>query len=455
VPEPDPSFRQGITAKPDPAQPRPQTAPSAGMVSTPNNAPPAGSVKGPAIGVGGKVPQGAGQQNGGQGGPGPKAGQPVRIRPAAKLAQMRPRHWGVLVSFAALVLLPLMLFAGYLWLIADDRYTSTVGFTVRQEEGKSGSDLLGGLANLAGTGSSKEGDILYEFIRSQKIVREIDKTLGLRTYFSSHWSSDPAFALAPNPTIEDVHTYWGRTVRVSYDQSSGLTELTVITFDPEMAQAIATEVVSESQTMVNGLNERARADAIRYADFELEQTQERLKRTRAALVEFRTRTQIVDLQADINARMGVVSNLQQRLAEELVAFDELSVTTSAEDPRYTQAVRRINVIRERIVEERASFANTEVLSTGEDYPTLISEFEGLTVEREFAEQAYRAALATRDSAIANATRQSQYLVTYISPTLAESANYPQRLILLSLAALFACLGWGIGVLVYYSIRDKA
>jgi capsular polysaccharide transport system permease protein len=46
-------------------------------------------------------------------------------------------------------------------------------------------------------------------------------------------------------------------------------------------------------------------------------------------------------------------------------------------------------------------------------------------------------------------------VTYISPTLAESANYPQRLILLSLAALFACLGWGIGVLVYYSIRDKA
>lgn len=386
-----------------------------------------------------------------------KGGAPkeVAVRPAAKPAQMHRRHWGLLVSFVGFVLLPLALFSAYLWIIADDRYASIVGFTVRQEEGTSSSDLLGGLANLTGGGSSKEGDVLYEFIRSQKIVSEIDESLGLREYFSSYRSSDPVFALKSDATIEDLHNYWGRTVRVSYDQSTGLTELRVITFDPNMAQAIATEIVSESQDMVNGLNEQARADAIRYATFELEQTKERLKQTRAALVEFRTRTQIVDLQADIQARIGVVSNLQQRLALELVAFDELAGTTGTEDPRYTQAQRRIGVIRERIIEERRSFANTEVLSTGEDYPTLISEFEGLTVEREFAEEAFRAALATRDSALANATRQSQYLVSYISPTLAESADYPQRFIMLSVIALFACLGWGIIVLVYYSIRDKA
>lgn len=388
---------------------------------------------------------------------GAKAGvaQNIVVRPAAKPAQMKQRHWGLLISFLIFVILPLMLFSTYLWIIADDRYSSTVGFTVRQEEGKSSSDLLGGLANLTGGGASKEGDVLYEFIRSQKIVSQIDDNLGLRDYFSSRWSSDPIFSLNSDPTIEELHDYWSRTVRVSYDQGTGLTELSVITFDPEMAQAIATEIVSESQDMVNQLNEQARADAIRYATFELDQAKKRLRDTREALVEFRTRTQIVDLQADIQARMGVVSNLQQRLATELVAFDELSGTTGLEDPRYTQAIRRISVIRERIIEERRNFANTEVLATGEDYPTLISEFEGLTVEREFAEEAFRAALATRDSAIANATRQSKYLVTYISPTLAESAKYPQRFLMLGLVALFACLGWGIVVLIYYSIRDKA
>lgn len=390
--------------------------------------------------------------------PGPGKGQTPSgsgMLPMAKAARMRSRHWGVLISFAVVVLLPLILIASYIWVVADDRYTSTVGFTVRQEEGLSGTDLLGGLATLTGGGATKEGDVLYEFIRSQGIVAQIDKTLGLREYFSSHWTSDPAFALRPGATIEDLHGYWGRAVRVSYDQGTGLTELRVITFDAAMAQAIAVEIVAESQEMVNRLNEQARADAIRYADIELEDAQARLRAARAALTEFRTRTQIVDLQADIQARMGVVSNLQQRLASELVAFDELGGTTGTDDPRYIQAQRRIGVIRDRIAQERDTFANTEVLSTGEDYPTLISEFEGLTVDAEFAEEAFRAALTTRDSARANAARQSQYLVTYITPTRAESAEYPQRFTIMGLVALFVSLGWGIAVLVYYSIRDKA
>ncbi|MDJ0820356.1 MAG: sugar transporter [Paracoccaceae bacterium] len=373
----------------------------------------------------------------------------------AEPARMRRRHWGVLFSFVLLVIAPLALFAAYLWIVADDRYSSTVGFTVRQEEGSSATDLLGGLAGLSGSSSSPDGDVLYEFIRSQQIVRQIDDQLDLRAYFGEYWQSDPLFALWPDASIESLHWYWERMVRVSYDQATGLTELRVLAFDPVTAQTIATAIVAESQSMVNALNEAARSDAISYADIELAQAEERLKQTRAALTEFRTRTQIVDLEADIQGRMGVMNNLQQQLAAELVAFDELSSTTNADDPRVTQAVRRIQVIRDRIAQERLNFATTEVLSTGEDYPTLIAEFEGLSVEREFAEETYRAALAARDSAQANANRQSRYLATYVAPTFAESSQYPERFILFGLASLFVVLGWGIAVLIYYSIRDKA
>ncbi|MEL6806204.1 MAG: sugar transporter [Pseudomonadota bacterium] len=377
------------------------------------------------------------------------------MRATAHPARMRKRHWAVLLSFVAMVLLPLMIFGIYLWGVAEDRYASTVGFIVRQEEGQSGSELLGGLSALTGGTSSVDGDVLYEFIRSQDLVRRIDERLQLRDYYSGFWRTDPIFALWPDATIEDMLWYWGRVVRVSYNQATGLTELRIQAFDPQMAQAIAVEVVGESQAVVNALNEQARADAIRYADLELTEAENRLRSARAALTEFRIRTQIVDLEADIQARMGVVSNLQQRLATELVAFDELSTTTNRDDPRVSQAERRIQVIRDRISDERRTFATTEVLGTGEDYPTLMSEFEGLSVERAFAEEAFRAALAARDAARADAVRQSRYLATYVSPTLAESAEFPQRFVLLALAALFSCLVWSISVLVYYSIRDKA
>ncbi|WP_415918902.1 sugar transporter [Tateyamaria sp. SN6-1] len=368
---------------------------------------------------------------------------------------MRTRHKAIIASFILVVLMPLIAFGFYLWTVAEDRYASTVGFTVRQEEGQSGADLIGGLAALTGGAPSTDSDVLYEFIRSQQLVRRIDARLGLREYYSQYWEADPVFAIWPDASIEDLLWYWGRVVRVSYDQGTGLTELRILAFDPAMAQAIAAEVVAESQAMVNALNEQARSDAIRYADIELKQAEDRLRDARAALTDFRTRTQIVDLSADIEARMGVVSNLQQQLATELVAFDELAVTTNTDDPRVTQATRRIAVIRDRIAEERRSFATTEVLGTGEDYPTLISEFEGLSVEREFAEEAFRAALAARDTARANAVRQSRYLATYVRPTLAERSEYPQRPMLMALAALFSVLVWGITVMVYYSIRDKA
>lgn len=352
------------------------------------------------------------------------------------------------------VVLPLAVIGFYLWTIAEDQYASTTGFTVRQEEGTSATDLLGGLAGLTGGGGSSDSDVLYEYIRSQAVVNRIDQRLQIRSYYADYWDTDPVFALWPDASIEDLHWFWERIVRVSYDQGTGLIEFQVLAFDPKMAQAIATEIVNESQDMVNGLNEVARQDAISYAQTELEQAQQRLILARAALVKFRTRTQIVDLESDIQGRMEVMNTLQQQLATELVDFDELSQTTNGDDPRLAQALRRIQVIRDRIAEERSSFATNKVLATGEDYPTLIAEFEGLVVEREFAESTYRAALTAWDSAKAEALRQSRYLSAYIPPTLAEEPQYPQRFVIFGLAALVLVLGWSVIVLTYYSLRDR-
>ncbi len=346
---------------------------------------------------------------------------------------MKRRHRGVLIGFAVFVLVPLVVVAIYLGLVAKDQYASTAGFTVRQEEGASATDLLGGLAKFTGSSASGDSDILYEFIRSQALVRRIDEARDLRGYYSQNWSADPVFSLWPDASIEDLRWFWKRIVRVSYEQSSGLIEVEVLAFDPLMAQMIAGDIVRESQDMVNALNEVARVDAINYAMADLAQAEQRLKNTRSELTGFRTRTQIVDLQSDIQGRMGVMNNLQQQLATELVDFDELSGTTRSDDPRVSQAMRRIEVIRGRIAQERRDFATTEVPQTGEDYPTLISEFEGLVVEREFAEQAYRAALTARDSAQAEAIRQSRYLAAYIEPTLAEDAEYPRAFVIFGLA----------------------
>ena len=372
----------------------------------------------------------------------------------AEPARFRRRHMGVVWSFAILVLLPILVTATYLWGVAQDQYASTVAFTVRREDNAS-TGLMGGLAQLAGGGGMSESDILYEFIQSQEIVSAIDERVGLGAIYSTHWPGDPVFTLWPDARIEELHDYWGRMVRISYDQSTRLIALRVLAFTPEDAQRIAGEIVAESQRMINDLNNQAREDVMRYANADLDQALARLKDAREALSLFRTRTRIVDPAADIQGRMGVLNNLQQQLVEALIENDLILGSPQENDPRRNQAARRIQVIRDRIAAERQTFASAEGAGEAdENYPELIAEFERLNVDLQFAEEAYRTALAAVDLARANASRQSLYLAPYIRPTLPQTAEFPQRLVLTGLVSIFLLLIWSIGTLVFYSIRDR-
>lgn len=369
---------------------------------------------------------------------------------------MSTRHWVIVASFVLMVVIPIFATVGYLWWVAKDQYGSVTGFTVRQEESAGAQEILGGLAQLAGGNSSGDGEILYQFILSQRMVRLVEDSVGLRAHYSQYWEEDPVFALWPDATIEDLESFWTRIVKVSLDSSSGLIDVRVQAFDPNTAHAITTSIVNHSQSMINALNETARDDAMRYAREDLETSVTRLKEAREALTAFRTRTRIVDPTSDIQGRMGVMNNLQQQLAQTLIEFDLLKDTASATDPRLSQTTRRINAIKDRITLEREAFA-TESIETGvgqEDYPDLIAEYEGLIVDREFAEETYRATLAAVEVARAKAQRQSRYLATFVPPTLAESSEYPKRFTLAALVAACLFLAWSIVTLVYYSIRDR-
>ncbi|MEN8741685.1 MAG: sugar transporter [Phaeobacter gallaeciensis] len=377
--------------------------------------------------------------------------------PMARPAQMRRRHWGLVASFVLMVLAPLAAAVFYLWALAEDQYISTAGFTVRSQESSGATDLLGGLANFAGNTTASDSDILYEFIQSQEMVESVDTTVPLRPHYSQHWPTDWVFSIWPDATLEEMIWYWQRIVGISYDSGSGLIEVQAVAFDPETARNITRAIVTESQIRINELNEQAREDAMRYAREDLDEALEQLKGAREALTQFRTRTRIVDPEADIQGRMGVMNNLQQQLATALIEYDLLRGTVGENDPRLKKAQQHIDVIRERINIERQTFTstNTDTGAVGEDYPSLISEFERLTVDLQYAEETYRAALTALEVARDEATRQSRYLATYIKPTRAQESEYPNRPMLVGLVGLFLLLTWSILALIYYSIRDRS
>jgi capsular polysaccharide transport system permease protein len=378
---------------------------------------------------------------------------PPPQRPHVRPVRTKTRHWIMMLSFVLLVVLPMIWVGSYLYTRAADQYASTVGFTVRREEAPTATDVMSGLTALSSSTSS-DSDILYEYIQSQEMVRLVNQKLDLREIYSRYHERDPYLTLNPDSSIEDLRDYWQRMVLISYTQGTGLIELTVKAFDPEDAQEIAQVIFDESSRMINKLSAIAQDDAMKYARSELDSAIEQLKDTRQAIIEYRSRTQIVDPSADIQLQMGLLKTLQQQLGEELINLDLLQENTSEGDPRLKQAQQRLVAIRERIRQERQKFGVGGNASAGQDYATLVSEFERLNVEREFAEQKFTNALSNFDSAQAEAQRQSRYLAAYVQPTLAESAEFPRRALILGVVGLFLVIGWAILMLIYYSLRDR-
>ena len=436
-------------------------APAIGPATNPAKAPPAAPVMAPPVvtapPVGAPVARAAAPVAAPSVIPSPDpspapAGGASRVRPPVRLALVKLRHRLILLSFLVFVMVPPVLAAIYLWGFAADQYNSKVGFSVRLEETNSPLGLLSGLTGISGS-SSSDTDILFEFIQSQRLVADMDAELDLHAIWSRP-QGDPVFALPPDAPLEKLVDYWNDMVRLSRGKSAGLLEVEVRAFDPADAQNIATALFIRSTDMINQLSAIAREDAIRYAREDLDAAQERLKAARAAVTRFRNLNQIVNPEQDIQSQAGLLANLRNQQAAALIEIDLLRETANPGDPRLTQLERRLEVIETRIAAERDKFG---LGTDGDDntaYANLVGEYERLVADREFAERAYVTALASYDGALAESRRKSRYLAAYMQPTIAETPVYPRRLTLLTMLSLFLFLSWSIGVLIYYSVKDR-
>ena len=395
----------------------------------------------------------------GQPAPAPKpAAKPAQRKPApppapitrVAVATVRPRHWGLLASFIALVVLPAATWAYYLYTRAADQYHSVTAFSVRSEGlgSAAAAGILGAITQL-GSGTASDISVLFEFIRSQRIVEIIDARLDLRQMFNRP-TGDPWFALGKNPSIEHLTDYWRRMVTVDLS-NAGIIQVRVNAFTPEDAHTIAQAILEESSKVVNELSKQAHDDAVRYSREELHQTEAHLRAVRAQLANFRREHHIIDPSGDVRSQAGILSALQSELARAMVDRDMILTYADEKDQRVVQADRRIDAISKRIDAERNAMESGGVKDA---LPDVVGAYETLRVDMEIARTAYTRSLGGYVAAEASARRQTRYLAPHIQPTMAQESLYPQRATLVGMVTLFLFFGWGIMVLIYYNVRDN-
>lgn len=373
----------------------------------------------------------------------------------ARLKKLKARHMVIVSSFVAFVAVPSVLASLYLVFVAADQYSSTSSFAVRSIESTGGGDILGLFTQATAGNTASDSYILMDYVRSAKLLMEADQKFDLDKVYAAR-GVDYFYGLSSQQPIEDKLDYWRSMVRVNFDHSSGIMQLDVRAFDPQQAREISEFILQKSDALINDLSAAAREGVLKATREEMVLAEQRLSKARAAVREYRDVSQEVDPVEGAKLALQIIGGLEGELVKLNSDLTTAKTQMGDDTPRVRVLKARIASLEEQLGTERQRLGSgSEKSASGtSDVAGRIQQYEGLETEREFAERAYAASLASLEKARMDAGNKQRYLAVFIEPTLAQLAQYPTRLLNMFLVTFGLLFAWAVFVMGYYNIRDR-
>jgi capsular polysaccharide transport system permease protein len=358
-----------------------------------------------------------------------------------------PTRWLALLVIG----LPMALYSLYLVAIAADRYVSESVISVRQAGGDSG-NLPGAALMLAGITPSSHEDTLHlkDYVHSQGLLDTLEKRLKLREHFA-HAGLDVPFALRSGTSREQFVEYFRQRVEVMYDDRSALLKIRTQGFTAAFAQQLNQAILEESEHFVNETSHRIARERMAFAEGELKRTGDLLQGARNDMLAFQAKHRLLDPTAQAASTGALAVELQasrSRLEAELNGL----LTFLREDAFQVKTLRaRLAALDAQIAAERSRA--TAESRQGERLNVLAADFQALQLKAQFAQDAYKLALAAVENARIDATRKLKSVVVVEPPTLPETAEYPLRGYNLTTLATICFLLFAIFRLVFAIVRE--
>ena len=354
----------------------------------------------------------------------------------------RPKAFWRRALFVWSVIVPMVVATIYYSFFALDRYESQSEVVVRQPGNNAATGAAVGLAMLVGAAnptSREETLFLQAYITSNDMLEILERELNWSARYKGH-VTDPLFWLSPDSAREDVLKFYQRMVRASLDETNGLLRISVQAFEPGFAQQVLNLVIAQSQQVVNELSRQMAREQLRFAQAELELARRLYEDKRRTLVDYQSKTNILDIEATATARATLINQLEAELVKSRAELAVMQSSLSAQSPQVQQKRQQITSVEQELEIERNRLTSTQ---TAQSLNVIASEYRELLIDAAIAEEGYKFAVTAVENARIEATKQLRALLVVVSPNLPEDPTYPKRLY--NLVALL------IGLLMLYGI----
>lgn len=354
--------------------------------------------------------------------------------------------------FILTVLVPTVIAALYLFLIASPQYRSEAQFVVRGLDTQSAP--TGGVGQLLGISASlspgqQEAQSIREYLRSHDAVRALrGEGINLVTIYRRPGTDFLSRLWSPAPRAETLLDYYRDHVDVIYDPDDNITRLSVRAFVPADAQRIAAALLRLGEERVNAYNARLFDASLRVATAEAGRAEAGLASIQRDLGGFRERERDIDPAATGAGGNRQIEEHQARLDRSAALLADMRGKLSSDSPQ-------VRAMETQVATAAASLNAARSRQTGQ--PQAVSgrlgEYEELRLQQDFAAKRYEAARARLEEARVRAANEQLFIVAVVEPNLPEKPALPRPFRTTLLIFVGLCIAYGIGWMLIAGVRE--
>jgi capsular polysaccharide transport system permease protein len=359
---------------------------------------------------------------------------------------------GVSRLFLLCVVVPTAVSVLYFGFLATDVYISESQFVLRSPEKPAMSGIGMALAGAAGfAAGGNESFTAKAYVESRDALRSIEANGAFSKAFERDdiWVGERFGTLGFGKSFEALYKYYLNKVKVETDVTSSISILTVRAYTAADAHRINEQILRLSEETINRMNDRGRADMIKFALVEVDDAKKQSRRAGAALADFRNRRGVVDPEIQATAKLEMISKLQDQLITARTQLNQLRQFTPR-NPQIPAVENRIRTLTSEIQDQSGSLTGSNRSLAANS-----AEYQRLFLENEFSDKQLAVALASLQEARNDARRQQTYVQRIVQPNLPDSPQEPRRWRgILSTLAL-GLLVWGIASMLLAGIKEHA
>jgi capsular polysaccharide transport system permease protein len=362
---------------------------------------------------------------------------------------------GYLLSLILFVVIPSVASIIYLIFIASDQFVAEARFAVRASQFELDQSKLKSAASSIGSGAvpsmaSQDAYIIDNYIRSRAIIDDLSKKLDLRKIFQRP-EADFWARLPQNASVEQFTDYWKAMVSTFVDGPSGIVTVDAKAFRPDDALSLSQAIIDASEKLANEVSARSRNDAMKRAEEEVRQSEERVQ---TALLDMRKYRDTVGYIDPIASATSTSTLLMQTMTEKIRLESQYFVASRAMSPDAPTVVSlktKVDSLDAQIAQLRSKLTGKSPEET--TIAASLTKFEALELQRIFAEKLYGLAEDGLEHARLKAEQQNIYVTVFVPPALPQDAKYPERYSLSAYIPIGLLIVWGIIALMGAAVED--